>query len=227
MKSHHNKPYEGLFITIEGGDGAGKTTFAKKLCEELTQKGYRVAHTREPGGSPLAEKIRALLLDPQQKFCNTSELLLFLAARAEHLDKVIMPALRECSVVVCERFNDSSIAYQGMGRHLGMEHVEKLCSLATAKMTPDATFLLDIDPQEGLNRARKGRGQPLDRVELEKLQFHKEVRQAYLHLADLYADRIIVLDATEPVEQLLKKAFPLLEPHLLLKPCLAPPSKSL
>lgn len=220
MREHQlHKPYEGLFITVEGGDGAGKSTFAEGLKVALEKKGYQVQRTREPGGTALSEEIRKLVLNPHPTFKITerAELLLFLAARSQHIEETILPALREKFVVICERFNDSTIAYQGAARHLGMGHVEALCSLAI-NLEPDITFFLDIDPEEGLKRVKDIRKEPLDRLELEKLQFHKEVRQAFLHLADCHCDRIIVLDATETPEEMIEKALKASESCLTLKP---------
>lgn len=215
-----HKPYEGLFITIEGGDGAGKSTFAGNLAVALEEKGYCVYRTREPGGTALSEEIRKIILNPNSPFKigERAELLLFLAARAQHIEETILPALREKKVVICERFNDSTVAYQGAARHLGMGHVEALCSLAT-NLEPDKSFFLDIDPEEGLRRAKEKRNQPLDRLELEQLQFHRDVRQAFLHLADCHCDRISVIDATESPEEMVDKALKALEPNLTLKPC--------
>jgi len=213
------KPYAGLFITIEGGDGSGKSTLAKGVVQELLAQGYRVHATREPGGTALSEKIRDLILHPEAslKIGNKAELLLFLAARVQHIDEVILPKLRLGEVVICERFSDSTIAYQGAARHLGTQEVETLCKLST-HLDPDFTFLLDIDPHEGLKRVKEKRKSSFDRLENEEIQFHNEVRQGYLHLADRYPDRITILDASLPKEQLLKKALAEVTPHLLIKP---------
>lgn len=216
-----NKPYEGLFITIEGGEGSGKSTLSQKLAEELQKRGYEVVKTREPGGSALSEYLRNLLLNPspQMKIGSRAELLLFLAARAQHIEELIAPALRESKVVICERFNDSTIAYQGSARHLGMHAVENLCKAAFEGCSqPDCTLFLDIDPEEGFKRVKAQRGEAIDRMEKEKLQFHREVRQGYLHLADQHQDRIVVLDAALPLETVFKAALEGLEPHLMLKP---------
>ena len=190
------KPYEGLFITIEGGEGCGKSTLAESLAKEMQDKGYHVLKTREPGGAPLAEKIRDLLLHHEAiPISAHAELLLFLAARAQHIDESILPALRAEKVVICERFHDSTVAYQGCGRELGMKFVEDLCRRACFELIPDCTLLLDIDPIVARERIGK---RELDRVEREKLEFHKLVRQAFLHLADQHPHRIEVIDASLP-----------------------------
>lgn len=214
-----HKPYEGLFITIEGGEGSGKSTLSDSLEQELTKRGYQVVKTREPGGPPLSEHIRNLLLNPSKEFQigERAELLLFLASRAQHVEETILPALRQGKVVVCERFNDSTIAYQGGARHLGMHYVEQLCQLI-CDMEPNCTLLLDIDAEEGMRRIKKQREEQIDRLELEKLQFHKEVRQSFLHLADKHSQRISILDASLPLEQVLEAAIKAVESHLTLKP---------
>jgi dTMP kinase len=211
-----NKPYEGLFITIEGGEGCGKTTIANQLAQELEGRGYTVLKTREPGGCPLAEEIRKLLLDPNQKFpiSDKAELLLFLTSRVQHFEECIKPALYHGKIVLCERFNDSTIAYQGCARGLGMDYVEKLCDLIVDG--PDFTLLLDVDPTEGMRRIKELKKKP-DRIEQENIQFHREVRRGYLHLADEHPNRIEVLDAALPVDEVMKLAMKALEPHLMIR----------
>jgi len=211
-----NKPYEGLFITIEGGEGCGKTSVCERLAEELHKKGYPVMRTREPGGAPLSEHIRSLLLNPKSDMpiCEKAELLLFLAARVQHLEESIMPALREGKIVLCERFNDSTIAYQGCARGLGTDYVEQLCD--TLFESPDFTLLLDIDPEEGMRR-KKNQTKKFDRIEEENLQFHREVRRGFLYLADESPQRIAVLDAALPLEEVIRSATEALEPHLMIK----------
>lgn len=216
-----NKPYEGLFITVEGGEGSGKTTLCAVLATSLQERGYDVIHTREPGGAPLSDVLRDVLLNPEKTYTigERAELLLFLAARAQHIEEQILPALRNGKVVICDRFNDSTIAYQGCARHLGMHYVEKLCQLATEGLAaPNCTLFLDLDPEIGLERVRASRPNGGDRLDQEKLQFHKEVRQGYLHLADAHPDRIEIIDATPSTDQVLKSCLTALEPHLTLKP---------
>lgn len=216
-----NQPYAGLFITVEGGEGAGKSTIACRLVKELELRGYEVVETREPGGPPLSEFLRELLLNPKKQFTigERAELLLFLASRAQHVEEQILPALRDGKIIICDRFNDSTIAYQGFARHLGKQYVEMLCQLATEELgEPNCTLLLDLDPEMGLQRVKESRLDTLDRLEKEQLQFHREVRQGYLHLADEYPDRIEVVDASQPLESVVKNCIKVLEPHLSLKP---------
>ncbi|MCB1180872.1 MAG: dTMP kinase [Chlamydiia bacterium] len=215
--SQRNRYYEGLFVTLEGGDGCGKSTLATHLRDELEKGGYQVVRTREPGGTPLAEHIRNLLLsdDPQMPIGDHAELLLFLAARAQHIQEVILPGLRNKKIVICERFNDSTIAYQGFARHMGHRSVEEMCALACDHLVPDCTFFLDLDPALGLKRISKETS--FDRLEQENLQFHKEVRQAFLHLADQHSERMIVLDASQSPDQLAGQAMDALRSYLTFK----------
>lgn len=214
-----NKPYEGLFITVEGGEGSGKTTLCGKLHQALEQKGYEVVSTREPGGTPLSEKLRNFLLNPQDKLQITErcELFLFLAARVQHLEEKILPALLQGKVVICDRFNDSTVAYQGCARHLGMNYVQELCNLACQGIEPNCTLFLDLAPEEGFRRLQSEE-HSFDRLEQEHMQFHREVRQGFLHLADQFPRRIVILDANLPQEPLLQAAMKALEPFLMLKP---------
>jgi dTMP kinase len=202
-----SKPYSGFFLTIEGGDGCGKSSVAASLAEKLQAEGRTVLHTREPGGTPTAEKIRSLLLDPDAEVSPTAEALLFLASRAQHLHEKILPALHRAEVVICERFNDSTLAYQAGARHLGFDHIHQLCELACNHIKPQCTFLLDLDPKIGLER-RTGRIE--DRLEKEGLAFQYEVRQNYLLLADKYPERIKVLDASLPLENVVEGAWTLI-----------------
>lgn len=211
----YQRPYEGLFITLEGGDGCGKTSLSMVLARELEQRGYTVIRTREPGGTPLSEHLRELLLSHDAfALSQRTEMMLFLTARVQHLDELILPALRAGKVVLCERFNDSTLAYQACARHLGMQQVEKLCELVCEGVVPDITLLLDVSPAIGLARVKDTK----DRLEQEKLQFHEEVRRGYLRLADQHSERISVIDAAQPQQKVFEIALNALEPHLALKP---------
>lgn len=205
---------QNLFITLEGGEGSGKTTLIQQLFDALKSKGHSVIKTREPGGTSLGEEIRHWLLSDQNKIsiCDKAELLLFLAGRAQHILEVISPALENNSIVLCDRFNDSTIAYQGVGRRIGFDEVKQLCTIVCGKVVPGLTIYLDIPPHIGLQRSRKmhketaGVGE-LDRIENEKLNFHEEVRQAFLLLAKQDKHRIVVIDATMPQESVFKNAL--------------------
>jgi len=190
----------GLFITFEGPDGSGKTTQINAAKAFFEAKGFDVVLTREPGGTPIAERIREVILDPENTGMDaTCEALLYAASRAEHVSKIILPALAEGKVVISDRFVDSSYAYQGVARGLG-DSVRIINAYATKGTMPDLTVLLLLDPEEGRRRvaSRVARGEEaaLDRIELEKLDFHKRVYEGYRSLADEEPNRIALLDAS-------------------------------
>lgn len=189
---------KGFFITFEGPDGCGKSTQVKLLAEHCRNLGYTVRLTREPGGPSISEKIRALLLDPENKeMCARAEALLYAASRAQHVEQTIRPAVEDGEVVICDRFMDSSIAYQAFGRELG-DDVRIINEFAVAGMQPDLTFFLDIDPEKGLMRAAS-HSKP-DRLEQEKLEFHQKVYQGYQKIKEIYSSRYVCLDAEQSIE---------------------------
>ncbi len=203
-----------LFVTFEGGEGAGKTTLIRKLEAVLRQQGAQVVVTREPGGTSLGEQIRHLLLNQHTTpISPLSELLLFLTARAQHIEELIRPALKQGKVVLCDRFNDSSIAYQGIARDLGKAYVEQLCQQVCQDVVPDITFYLDLDPKTGMERALKEH-RVLDRLEQEKAEFHERVRQGFLQIARQDKGRVVVVDASQPPEAVFGQAFAALTPFL-------------
>lgn len=182
----------GSFIVFEGGEGAGKSTQEALLADWLESQGKKVLRTREPGGTPAGEAIRTVLLSNEYTgLTDRAEALLFAAARGEHAAQVIRPALEEGKVVVCDRYLDSSVAYQGFGRDLGPEYVRNLSLWATRDLLPDLTVLLDIDPQVGLARV-----QTPDRLESEPVAYHQRVRQGFLDIAAAAPQRYLVLDAS-------------------------------
>jgi dTMP kinase len=198
----------GIFLTLEGPEGAGKTTQSRLLVEYLHAAGYTVVHTREPGGTPIGEQIRTLLLDPQHReMAARTEMLLFAASRAQLVADVIAPALARGAVVLCERYVDASVAYQGVGRGLGVEVVRAVNAAATGGLSPDLTVLLDLDPEAGLRRARGPSRASVaqrgwdggDRIEREAPAFHARVREGFLALARNEPQRIRVIDARGPV----------------------------
>jgi dTMP kinase len=205
---------EGLLITFEGGEGAGKTTLIENLSARLASLGISVLKTREPGGTPFGERVRHVLLgsggEPMSPY---AELCLFLASRAQHIQDVIGPALQQKKVVLCDRFNDSTIVYQGAARGLGMHEVAKVCAFICQGLEPHLTFYLDIEPKLGLERALH-RSEGKDRMEAEGLPFHQKIRDAYLALARQNPKRLHLLDATRPPSQVLEQALPFLEPLL-------------
>ena len=191
---------KGKFITIEGGEGAGKSTMIDRLCGWLEFHDHRVVRTREPGGTTLAEKIRAILLDDSNgELSSQSELLLVFASRAQHLEQLIRPALARGDTVLCDRFTDASWAYQGGGRQMPDEWIATLEQMVHGDLQPDLTLLLDLPVEQGLKRVSR-RGEA-DRFEQESLRFFKRVRQAYLAHAESNSKRFEIIDATGDLDQ--------------------------
>jgi dTMP kinase len=187
----------GRLIAFEGVEGSGKSTQLELLRRALEGRGREVVVTREPGGTPAGERVRALLLDPGVELHARAEALLFAAARAELVERVIRPALERGAVVLSDRFLDSSLAYQGGARGLGRGPVEEVNRFATGGLLPDLVVLLDLDPAEGLRRRRGA----LDRIEAQDLAFHRRVRDAFLELAAADAKRFTVVDGAAPVAE--------------------------
>ena len=188
----------GVFIVFEGGEGAGKSTQSRLLAEWVQSQGRLVTRTREPGGTPAAEAIREVLLDVANTgLDDRAEALLFAAARGDHAMRVIRPALERGEVVVCDRFLDSSVAYQGAGRELGIDRVRDLSLWATRDLIPDLTIVLDIDPTVGLQRVERP-----DRLEAEPVEWHARVRQGFLELAARDPQRYLVVDAGDSAESI-------------------------
>lgn len=205
---------QGLFITVEGPDGAGKSTLIQRLEEKLLEElTVPLVRTREPGGSEIAEKIREVILDPQNTAMDDrTEALLYAASRRQHIMEKIKPSLVEGKVVLCDRFVDSSIAYQGAGRGIGVEEVATLNRFATENLTPDITLYLDVDAQVGLNRiASKDSNREKDRLELEAISFHNRVREAYKVLLEKNPERIQFIDASQNADQVFIDAWKALQ----------------
>ncbi|WP_366248395.1 dTMP kinase [Terribacillus aidingensis] len=197
----------GLFITLEGGEGAGKTSAVPLLTARLEEQGYQVLATREPGGIEIAEAIRAVILDP----ANTSmdgrtEALLYAAARRQHLVEKVWPALKKGMIVLCDRFVDSSLAYQGYTRGLGMEEVMEINRFAVETTMPDLTLFFDISPEAGLARISENKGREQNRLDLEALSFHESVYEGYRILREQYKDRYVTLDASKPLADVAENA---------------------
>ncbi|MDI9472249.1 MAG: dTMP kinase [Tissierellia bacterium] len=194
------------WIVFEGGEGSGKTTLMAVLKRELEERGFDVLCTREPGGVPIAEDIRAIILDPKNTELDPiAEALLFAAARRQHLVEKVLPALKKGQMVLMDRFVDSSLAYQGYARGIGVEDVRQINEFAIQGHRPDMVFLLDLDPQSGLERINANRNR-LNRLDLEKVKFHEKVREGYLSLAKHHAS-MKVLDAKKSVEELVKEVL--------------------
>lgn len=197
----------GYFITFEGVEGCGKTTQVKLLADRLTAHGFSVVLTREPGGCAIADKIRAILLDAENRdMAPMAELLLYAAARAQHVADVIAPALAADKIVICDRFCDATRAYQGSGRGLERSVIESLNDHACLGFSPDLTILIDCDPAIGLQRARRRiestSGDREERFELETLSFHQRVRHGYLQLAAAETRRISVVEGNDTIEEI-------------------------
>lgn len=191
---------KGIFITLEGPDGSGKTTQIKMLRDYLEEKGFEVLITREPGGTKISEKIRNIILDPENKEMNGAcEALLYAASRAQLVGEVILPALREGKVVIADRFVDSSIVYQGVARELGEDMIENINRFATSGKEPDVTFLINISPEIGIQR--KHSDGKLDRLEQENIMFHNKVHEGYNRLKGKYS-RIFEIDGTQSIEDI-------------------------
>ncbi len=205
--------HKGIFITFEGGEGSGKTTQVNHLARFLTEKGHKVVTTREPGGTPEGEKIRDLLVQRQGgEWTPLAECLLLFAARAMHVEKVIMPALKKGKIVISDRFTDSTRAYQGYGHGFPLETIEALNTMVLGDFQPDLTLLLDIDTTAGI--ARSGRRiaaetlhikQTEDRFENMEAGFHERLRRGFLEISKKNPDRFLILDASVPADQIAKK----------------------
>lgn len=202
---------KGIFITFEGIDGCGKSTQCEMLKSHLESEGKDFIFVREPGGTVIGERIREILLDKKNsQMTARTELLLFEAARAQITDEVIKPALEEGKIVLCDRFFDSSSAYQGMARGMGMDFVGSLNMAATGGLKPDITFFFDITAEEALARRGK-RGEASDRIELAGLKFQEDVRNGYLELAKNSDGRIVTIDATHGIDEIFGQILETLE----------------
>ncbi|WP_248621095.1 dTMP kinase [Enterococcus cecorum] len=199
----------GLFITIEGPDGAGKTTVLNELFPRLQMIAKKeIIKTREPGGVLIAEKIRQIILNPDHRQMDErTEALLYAAARRQHLVEVIIPALNEGKIVICDRFVDSSLTYQGAGRRIGMKEIAQINEFATEGLEPDFTLYLDVDSDTGLRRIQNHRKKDIDRLDLEGLEFHQRVRHAYLKLAEENPVRIHRIDAKMSLQEVVESSY--------------------
>jgi len=203
-----------MLITFEGGEGAGKTTLINRLAEKLSSLGIDFIKTREPGGTLLSEHIRLWLLnrDFDIPVGKKAELLLFLSARVQHLEELILPAMKAGKVVLCDRFNDSSVVYQGLARGLGFEKTEKLCDLVCDGLKPDLTLFLDVEPEIGLGRTQRIKKEnaedgEMDRIESAGVAFHKLVQEGFRRLALENSERIYTIDANQSEEDVFQDAL--------------------
>ncbi|HHX95405.1 MAG TPA: dTMP kinase [Clostridia bacterium] len=193
----------GKLITLEGPEGAGKTTQSDALLQWLVKAGYDLVVTREPGGTDLGRRIRHMLLDAGSDITDKAEILLYAADRAQHVEKVIIPALRRGRIVLCDRYIDSTTAYQGYARGLGTEFVEQVNRIATGGLVPDLTLIYDIPPDKGMARKKSS----LDRLEQEDLEFHRLVREGYLMIARKEPSRVKVINALNDIETVTRESI--------------------
>ncbi|MGM0904623.1 MAG: dTMP kinase [Bacillota bacterium] len=198
---------QGLFVSFEGPEGAGKTTIINMMIEQLKKDGFQVISTREPGGIEIAEQIREVILNKNNTAMDArTEALLYAAARRQHLVEKVKPALEIGNIILCDRFIDSSLAYQGFARGLGIDEVLTINQFAIEDMMPRLTFYFDLDPKIGLERIHKNDGREVNRLDLENIEFHQKVREGYLLLADRYPERIVKIDASRPLQQVFEEA---------------------
>ena len=194
-----------MFITLEGPEGSGKTTAVEAAVKRLQEMGYEIVRTREPGGTPIAEQIRNVILDKGNTAMDArTEALLYAASRRQHLVEKVWPALKEGKIVICDRYLDSSLAYQGGARGLGVDNILNINLFATENTWPDLTLLFDIKPELGLARISANADREVNRLDLEKLDFHNKVRDTFLELAKKYPDRFVIIDASQSREEVAK-----------------------
>lgn len=191
-----------MFITFEGGEGCGKTSVLEKVHERLLKDGFNVVTTREPGGVKISEDIRNILLDKENvNLDKRTEALLFAASRRQHLVEKVWPAIKEGKIVICDRFVDSSLAYQGGADGIGVEDVLQINLFAIENTLPDLTILFDLEPTIGLERINKNKDREINRLDLQELNFYNIVRNTYLSLVPKYPNRIVVVDASQSFEK--------------------------
>ena len=205
----------GLFITFEGPEGAGKTTILQAATDQLKKNGYSVLATREPGGIEISERIREVILNPSHTAMDPkTEALLYAAARRQHLVEKVKPALEEGKIVLCDRFIDSSLAYQGYARGLGIDEVYSVNRFAIGSMMPNVTIYFDIDPEEGMKRINLNHAREKNRLDLEKLHFHQLVQKGYEEVMNRFPGRFRIVDASQNVEHVLKRVNNIIEEAL-------------
>ena len=213
----HVKP-RGILITFEGMDGSGKTTQMHRLADRLTSLGRKVLVTTEPGGPPIAQKIRRVILDAaHSEMSPVAEVLLYFASRAQNVDQWIVPALERGDIVLCDRFTDSSVVYQGIGRGLGVQTILDLDRIACRGLKPDLTILVDVDAEASLARARarnQAEPHPETRLDDESMTFHRKVHDAYHELAAAEPERIKVIDGGQPIDSIECAIWEVVRPHV-------------
>ncbi len=204
-----------MFITFEGPDGAGKSTIIKLVHEKLLQDGFNIVLTREPGGTPIAEKIRDIILDNSNQALDArTEALLYAASRRQHLVEKIWPALKEGKIVLCDRFLDSSLAYQGGGRNLGVKNVLNINLFATENTYPDLTLFFDVSPEVGLARVSKDKKRVADRLDNENENFHDKVYKTFKEIVEQNKNRIVVIDASKSIDEVVETIYKIIKERL-------------
>ena len=202
----------GILISLEGPDGAGKTTVLKEILPEIQKMKREIFPTREPGGVRVAEEIRQIILDPKNTDIDSkTELMLFAAARRLHMQEKMLPALQAGKVVIVDRFIDSSVAYQGYGRDLGVEVVDWLNYFATDGLKPDLTLYFDVDTDVALERIMKNRADEVNRLDLERAEMHRKVREGYLEIVVKEPERFVKIDASQPLEKVVADTLSVLK----------------
>lgn len=201
-----------MFITFEGPEGSGKSTVAKEIYNRLLKEGKDVILTREPGGTPIAEEIRNVILDKKNTNMDCiTEALLYAASRRQHLVEKVWPAIEKGTIVLSDRFLDSSLAYQGGGRGIGIQKILDINMHATEGFFPDLTLYFDIEPELGLERIAKNSSREVNRLDLEKLEFHRKVHETFLELAKKYPDRYRLVDATKSLNEVIENTYKIVE----------------
>jgi dTMP kinase len=205
-----------MFITLEGPEGSGKTSVMREVIARLRKEGFVIEETREPGGTPIAEQIRQVILQKENtKLDPRAEALLLAASRRQNLVEKIWPALKAGKIVICDRFIDSSLAYQGGARGLGVEAVLNINLFATESSYPQLTLLFDIPPELGLKRIAANANREINRLDLEQLSFHQKVRDTYLQLAKRFKDRYVIIDASLPLPTVIENTYTAIHQRLL------------
>lgn len=197
-----------MFVTIEGPEGSGKSSVTKEVVKLLEKDGYTIVLTREPGGTPIAEEIRNVILDKKNTAMDSmTEALLYAASRRQHLVEKVWPESKAGKIVISDRFLDSSLAYQGGARNLGIDKVLSLNLFATDGFYPELTLLFDLDPRIGLERIAANNNREVNRLDLERIEFHDKVRKTFLELSERFSDRFVVLDASKPFDEVVQDAY--------------------
>ena len=212
----------GLFITFEGGEGAGKTTLINSIYKELIRKKAQVIKTHAPGGTELGKHLRDLLLHSREfHILKKTELFLFMTDRAQHVDEIILPALKSHHIVLCDRFNDSTIAYQSAEKAFSKKDLQFVCSLAATHLVPDLTFFLDLPPKIGLQRAMHRKSDQKDRIQDKEIAFHEGVRRSYLEIIQEDPNRFYVLDANISLDEIFQQSMEVINKKIPSSICMS------